>query len=217
MQYPTIADLDGDGSAEVLIVTAGVESSASSGDPLTGFNGLTVFTSPSGSWGPAGPVWPSYDFNGVNINPDLTVPRNPVPGYQTLHSLHARPYADEPGADLTIEITDWCSDGCEGEDLVRVALQISNHGHYTSVADIPVSLYAEDPDTGPRLLLSTRIAPRIKGGMAGEGFAVEIPLSEIGDDPIYAVVDDFGDGRWIQEECDEVNNESARVTVTCTP
>ncbi|MCD7974099.1 MAG: FG-GAP-like repeat-containing protein, partial [Candidatus Azobacteroides sp.] len=71
-EYPTIADVDGDGQAEILIVGG---HSAVAG--TTGMLGcLWVFKSadPDNSpWASARKVWNQYAFNPVNINEDLTV------------------------------------------------------------------------------------------------------------------------------------------------
>ena len=59
MQYPVIADVDNDGSAELISV---------------GSSMLNIFKSSGQPWAPARPVWNQYLYNVTNINRDLTVP-----------------------------------------------------------------------------------------------------------------------------------------------
>lgn len=59
MQYPVIADVDVDGSAEIVSV---------------GSLKLNFFKSSGQPWAPARPVWNQYLYNVTNINKDLTVP-----------------------------------------------------------------------------------------------------------------------------------------------
>ncbi len=66
MQYPIIADIDADGSAEIIAV--GTPGSSST---LTG--SLNIFKSSTTPWAPARKVWNQYNYNVVNINEDLTV------------------------------------------------------------------------------------------------------------------------------------------------
>ena len=58
MQYPVIADVDADGSAEIISV---------------GSSKLNIFKSSGQPWAPARPVWNQYLYNVTNINRDLTV------------------------------------------------------------------------------------------------------------------------------------------------
>ena len=59
MQYPVIADVDADGSAEIVSV---------------GSTKLNIFKSSGQPWAPARPVWNQYMYNVTNVNKDLTIP-----------------------------------------------------------------------------------------------------------------------------------------------
>ena len=68
-ECPIVADVNGDGSAEI-IVTGGITTSAE----WAGY--LRVFSSnPAGLWAPARKVWNQFAYNAVNVNEDLTIPR----------------------------------------------------------------------------------------------------------------------------------------------
>jgi hypothetical protein len=68
VEYPTIADINGDGSAE--IVASGLLDQSAN---LPGNGGIHVFGNP-GNWSPARPVWNQYMYHVTNVNEDLTIP-----------------------------------------------------------------------------------------------------------------------------------------------
>jgi hypothetical protein len=72
VEYPTIADVDGDGEAEIIV---GGPTSGS----MPGVGPIRVFKAGTGTiWAPARNVWNQYAYNSLNINQDLTVPTLPV-------------------------------------------------------------------------------------------------------------------------------------------
>ena len=68
MQYPVVADVDADGSAEIVICGR-----FGAGHTYQGF--LNVFKSAGIPWAPARKVWNQYMYNVTNVNEDLTVPQ----------------------------------------------------------------------------------------------------------------------------------------------
>ena len=68
IEYPIVADVNGDGRAE--IVATGLLNSSQE----VGYGGIHVFGSPS-NWSPARPVWNQYMYHVTNVNEDLTIPR----------------------------------------------------------------------------------------------------------------------------------------------
>ena len=70
VEYPIVADVNGDGHAE--IVATGMLDTSYTGQDI-GYGGLHVFGSP-GNWSPARPVWNQYMYHVTNVNEDLTIP-----------------------------------------------------------------------------------------------------------------------------------------------
>ncbi len=68
MQYPVVADVDADGSAEIVICGR-----FGAGHTYQGY--LNVFKSAGVPWAPARKVWNQYMYNVTNVNEDLTVPQ----------------------------------------------------------------------------------------------------------------------------------------------
>ena len=73
-EYPVVADVDGDGQAEIIIV-GGIGSSSRYAGPLWVFKSGDPENAP---WASARKVWNQYAYNSLNINEDLTVPRHPI-------------------------------------------------------------------------------------------------------------------------------------------
>ncbi len=69
MQYPVIADVDDDGSVEILTIGAYGATHIYNGH-------INVLSSATGKWTSARKVWNQYMYNSLNINEDLTVPKN---------------------------------------------------------------------------------------------------------------------------------------------
>ncbi len=67
VEYPVIADVNNDGAAEI-IVSGNVSSALAP-------SFLYVYGAATGSWAPARPVWNQYQYNVINVNKDLTIPK----------------------------------------------------------------------------------------------------------------------------------------------
>ena len=67
-EYPIVADVNGDGSAEI-VVSGMLDQYAY----LPGVGGLHMFGNP-GNWAPARHVWNQYMYHVTNVNEDLTIP-----------------------------------------------------------------------------------------------------------------------------------------------
>jgi hypothetical protein len=85
-ESPVIADVNGDGSAD--IITFGIESEASTGNSA---GHLFVYGSLDGSWAPTRPVWNQGIYYPLQINDNLTVPRHPQSTLTKYYSKHPDP------------------------------------------------------------------------------------------------------------------------------
>lgn len=196
-EYPSVADLDNDGSAEVVI--------GSNNYSFGGWTGITVFGHSGDGWMKSGTTWHTHDFAVTNINTDGTVPTSPEPWWQTYNVYRARPAVDSAATDLQVRITDLCFAGCEADNLVEVAVQVSNVGGVAVPAGVPVSLYADD--AGRLILLDTQVIPdEIPAGTALPAIPFTLTAGEFLDG-LVARVDDDGTGGERIVECDEGNNE----------
>ena len=207
-EYPTIADLDDDGAAEILVAS----------NTLNGFDGwagITVLEHTFDEWMPANPSWPTHDYAITNVLDDGTVPAVPEPSWQRYNVYRARPADDVLSVDLQVSVTDVCYAGCHDDAIAVVAVQVWNAGTENSATGVPVALYTKD---GPRLeLLAVReLEQRVAGGWVSDTITFEVRVGSIGRDGFVVRVDDDGTGyEKHPEECDEDNNEGSWTDTPC--
>lgn len=205
-EYPAVADVDNDGSAEVVYTSNDYLCGSGSGVTVLGHNGT--------GWYKSGPTWHTHDFAVTNINEDGSVPASPTPSWQLYNVYRARPAVDDAATDLTVKITDVCFGGCDDVDLVEVAVQVCNEGGTTSEPYVPVALFAMD--SGAETLIDVQtVHDAIEGGRCAEGLVFEMTAADWGEDGIVVKVDDDGYGTGIQTECDESNNEDEEIDSPC--
>lgn len=207
LEYPVVADLDADGSAEILVVE-----SVHAGE--SGETGLRVYGRLAGDLPDAGPSWPVHDYMVTNIDADGGVPAHPQPGWLTWGLFHGTPVDD--GArllDLGGAILDACTEDCSAGPLL-LSVQVWNQGSEPVPAGTPWALYAELADT--RSLLTTGHLPAVPAGEALPSFelSIDIPPSSI-DAGFVIVLGDNGYGLWADRECDPTNNELRWATPLC--
>ncbi len=199
-EYPVIADVDNDGSAEIVVADNGGV-----------WKGVTVYGHDgSVGWPKSGTTWATHDFAVTNVDPDGSVPTPPEPSWQVYNVFRARPAVDEPGRpDLTVAITDQCVADCD-YGPVSVGVQVGNAGGVDVDAGVVLNLYADD-DTGERLVATTTL-PEILAGTILDGIQLDLGPGDIGRFGWIARVDETD----VYNECDETNNE-ARYTDSLCP
>jgi len=104
-EYPIIADIDGDGEAEILV------SGYLPGDPVYR---LFCFESAGSPWAPARSVWNQYGYHVTNVNDDMTIPRQMQSGAVPLQGTENCP-EDEcstPYNNFMMQATYRTQEGC---------------------------------------------------------------------------------------------------------
>jgi len=84
----------------------------------------------SDAWAPGPSCWPSYAFDGTNINPDCSIPRDPTPpglAGNTYRAVPSRPAPPREGADLAVRFVEVCELECD-DFRARVTVQVGNLG-----------------------------------------------------------------------------------------
>ncbi|MBO6935240.1 MAG: VCBS repeat-containing protein [Deltaproteobacteria bacterium] len=191
-QYPVVADLDGDGRAEIVL--------SSSSDVTDGLDaGVEVWSHPLGTWGRARPVWNQNAYRGVNVNDDGTIPMSEPDAYTSFRSQPA-----DGARDCAANLQPM---GLRADATMCPALNLTvdvvNTGCLGASAGISVSFYEESAG----LLGTVQTMERIE---AGARTTVSLDLGATPNATVWAVVDDDGTGAGRVMECDE-ENESARV------
>ena len=199
-EFPVVADVDADGSAEVVFI------SYSSG---VGSPGITVLGSVSNSWPAAGPSWAIQDYAVGRVLGDGHVPAGAPPPWTLANVFRGRPPVD-PKAELSPIDGELCVASCE-HGPIKLSYGVANAGlmpvGYFSVACY--ALVGED-----ELLVEVQtIEPMASGEIVGGGI-FEVALDQWGDG-IRIVVDDDGTGLGTVDECDEGNNVLEILDAVC--
>lgn len=167
-EYPIVADVDDDGETEIAVT----------GYPFSGYNSpasdyrgrLRVFESDADPWMPCRNVWNQYNYFVVNINDDLSIPKQqqlhhlelpgPGSGNRLLNRyLSQRPQVNEdflpflPVADAEADSA-WVS--CENDSIV-VHLRLCNPGSTALPAGTAVAFYDADPTVVNAALIGTAL------------------------------------------------------------
>ena len=218
-EYPTIADVDNDGQAEIII--AGANSGAV-------WNGsLRIYKSGGSPWAPARSVWNQYMYNAVNVNEDLTIPRyqlNPATIFagedeiqgtaddvrpynaflqqQTTINQFGIPFIPAPDLRLSSDL-DYSYNG--SGDLV-ITIKVDNVGEATMYLPIPVSIYKESIST-PNLLLTESVINNIAPGASETLQLIIAPAAIAGANQLIINLNDPGTGIYpTNDECNTHNN-----------
>jgi hypothetical protein len=224
-EYPLVADVDNDGSAE--IVTVGIPTSA--GNIMTTHGSLFIIKSQTaGAWAPARKVWNQYAYNAVNINEDLTVPRyqlNPATFFlgedgtlgdgadiqpynnflqqQTALSVKGTPLWLTPDVKF-VETPTFLYDAL-GDSLV-ISLKLTNIGDALLTAPFYVSAYKDASIVGNKIttdscMTALNVSDTLVFTVTIRNLSSYQPL-----DNIIIRINDKGEAVYVQKECDTNNN-----------
>jgi hypothetical protein len=198
-EYPVIADVDGDGSAEIVIASNG-----------SIWRGITVLGHNGDGWAKSGATWPVHDFAMTNVEPDGHVPTPAPKSWDVYNVFRARPTVDDAAVDLIATVVDACFSGCEEDSPASLSVQVANQGGVDSSAGIPVSLYALN-GTVETLLGTQTLTAVLPAGESVDTLVFEFTKGDFGSDGVIVRVDDDGTGTatGVQTECDETNNWAA--------
>ncbi len=203
-EIPTIADVDNDGSAEMLVAN-------SSG----AYTGVTSFGHAGSGWPESGPTWGLHDFAATNQNSDGSIPSSPTPSWQSYNVFRGRPYDDIPGTpDLVVEIDDVCVSGCDPDvSVVEIAFHVANQGGSAAGDQCWVSLWVVDG--GVATYYDRQRVDDVDSGAALAGGELRVPLADMGSHGFLLRVDDDGTGLGAIDECNEDNNEAEYLESFC--
>lgn len=199
MDYPVIADVDGDGSAEIAV--------CHNGSPFA----LSIYGQADGRWAPTRTIWNQHAYSINNVNDDLTIPADPVQAFQDHNSWHAATdvelYAGADIFDLQTEIVETCDAECD-LGFFYVAVQPLNKTEAMEIeAGVPITLYAVRGGTLQKLDTqdTTDVIP---AGKQGEAIVFRVRTEQVENaEAIRAVIDNRGGtGNGAIAECVESDN-----------
>ena len=194
-ELPIIADVDDDGSAEIVLCHGGYRD--------TDAVGCTVVGSDSSGWMPARPVWNQHAFSMSHINDDLSVPSDTSPNWPELNTFRsADTLAGGGGFDRNARpaLVEVCNLDCE-DDTQRVVVRVENPG----AEDLPAGLRVELRSTiaGTETTIAWQVVEEpIPSGTSSAGLAFDVDLDLMPERDLFIVVDPED----LIKECDEDDN-----------
>ncbi|MBI1224291.1 MAG: T9SS type A sorting domain-containing protein [Bacteroidetes bacterium] len=199
-ESPVVADIDADGETEV--VTVGYLPPYVFGQP--DYRGrLYVFKSDGQPWSPARAVWNQFNYIGVNVNDDLSIPKQQqlhhleIPslgsGKRPLNSSRAQwPIFNEnfdpnmPVPDVLVTVD---SIACAGDSL-QVWLTLCNHGSNSLPVNLPIAFYQNDPRQSGAVLKKVSLSQTAVPVDSCVSFSVK--MLAVFNAPVFVVANDDG-------------------------
>ena len=212
-EYPVIADVNGDGYAEIVTV-GGISTTNYQSSYVRIFGALT-----GQPWAPARKVWNQYAYNALNVNDNLTIPAHPAnPAYifpngkqpynnflqqQTALSKNGVPLWLAPNAFADFSISSITLTGA----TIDIIVGISNKGDAALTPPVYVSVYKDAIASGN---LITTVSENIQINPGDTAYvSVNIPDLMIHLPVVNLIVNVNDDGTDfpVQAECDLSDND----------
>ena len=197
-EYPTVADIDGDGSSELVVPNGG----GHLGEDRVG---LYALGAAEGTWLMSRQVWNQHAYSIVNINDDLSIPapaNSNWPTHNNFRSGDPQPTSSWQAAD-PVPVADICLSEC-AEGRIRVAVRAGNSGSEDFEAGVPVSLYTQPSD--PIHLGTAWTGTAVGPGATSEVLEFELSVEDVLEETLWLVVDDDDGAEQVPQECNEDNN-----------
>ena len=195
MDYPTIADVDADGQAEIVVCHNSFGAA------------ISVFGDQDASWRGARTVWNQHAYSISNINDDLSIPTTFDPGFVQHNTWHSAipTDLDAVGVDLVAEVVDVCTDDCD-TGVFRLTVRMANTGPEDMAVPVALTVYAElDGSLTP--IHTESLSDTLASGWTTAGIELALDASLlVGATSLVVAADDDGTGAGILVECSETNN-----------
>ncbi|SFB81776.1 Por secretion system C-terminal sorting domain-containing protein [Flexibacter flexilis DSM 6793] len=213
-EMPVVADLDGDGAAEICVTCQTIDISRGT---------LRSFQSDKRPWAPARRVWNQYNYNVVNINDNLSVPKTQQnhaiafsAGLPLNNALVQATLFDKdgtqiyPAADATVKIISGVVSGIGTTLTINFRITNNSVAAINLAAGTVISFFNNSPSSGGTLLGTyTTTAPLVPGAYINALKTLTYPGGAIN---LYAVINTDGAvtpitiDNYNQAECDYTNN-----------
>lgn len=202
-EYPVVADVDGDGHADLLVISN-----------LGGKGyGLRVFQDQNNAWVRTRKIWNEYNYRVTNVNDDGSIPRHEENSWQVHNTYRANlqpHYAGSAIPDLSASYVRIQDRG--GQAPSTVTVRIGNAGGYPVAAGVKVAFYKDAVGT----LIGTALTSRSLLPGEYEDVSLSITGSLAGIGRFVIVADDNGAGVNAVEDFDRGNN-SVSLAFTAFP
>ena len=207
-EYPTIADIDRDGSSEIIVPNGG----GHNGENLTG---LYILGPAEGVWLMSRQVWNQHAYSLTNINDDLSIPspaQTNWPLHNNFRSGDPNPVSAGKSADA-VPLGEVCTEACES-GLIGLRVRVGNAGLGGLRFGLPLSVYSEESDGTRTLIAQAWSGPAVDAGSVSDAIDIRLDPADIPDGIVVIVADLFEGIGWVPE-CHEDNNELRIEGVVC--
>lgn len=209
LELPVIADVDGDGNAEIVMVS---NDYWDRDVPET--RGIQVYGDAADRWVPTRQIWNQHAYHVTNVLADGRIPAVQRPSwlehntYRTNLPEGGRIFVapDMTASRIVVDTTEW-------PDTVTLRARIGNGGAILVPRGTPVGFFAGEPGAGGVPIGEYRLEGWLRPGRFVD---VEIEWSSAppGEHEVWVVADPAGE----VNECDELNNRhSASVSLLAVP
>jgi hypothetical protein len=212
-QSPVVADIDLDGSAE--IVALGYPATPDETPDLY----LIAYGAASGRWARTRPVWNEYAYDVSSVGSDGELVSWPIPPWRAYNTYRAQPSFDGHHPDLVPRFVDLCvTDGvCAsyGTGDILLSLQVDNVGSREQPAGTLVRLFTRTDDACFREVASETLDEPIPAGTSSDAVVLSVPAEDWGTRQVVEAWYElpFNDP---DRDCDVVNNRLPLYVEPCS-
>ncbi|MBA3549152.1 MAG: hypothetical protein H0T76_21990 [Nannocystis sp.] len=216
-EYPLVADLDGDGNSEFLVVANQSDLAArnlcvAANPGWVPRQGVFSYGAGADNWVPTRKVWTQHTYHVTNAESDGNVPMMEQDNWTSPGLNNFRQNVQGAGvfntADLSVSLAIGLND-C-GDNKLELQATIYNEGALGVPAGINVTFYEGIDNTGTKLAIKPTTQPILTGGSTKVSYTVDGPPAPMTTNYFVEVDDDN-----IIQECLEDNNGAVVTDAKC--
>jgi hypothetical protein len=215
-EYPLVADVDGDGNSEVLIV-ANNRVDPGCGAGYTGLRrGIFLYGDVRDQWMRTRRVWNEHAYHVTNVGPNGEIPRDEPDNWTRADLNNYRQNVQGEGVynapDLTLLGLEVSLDACPSMASLRA--RVANEGSLGVPAGVNVAFHEGTPTARGALLGVVATTVALLPG-ASTVVSLDVPLTGTPPYEFAAFVDDDGTGAGSITECDEGDGAAGIGDLDC--
>jgi hypothetical protein len=185
LEYPTIVDVDEDGTAEILV----------SGDSTGVWTGLTMLEHAGAGWTDGADAWPDVNYRASVVDPEGAVVDDGT-AWTSDPTVRSLPF-DPPASTLDAALLpgEMCVAGCDATNTVQVAVVLASLGSATVPAGTILVAWRDDGGVLTEVGRAT-VPSALPGGSTSASVVFDLTRDEVGADGVVVGIDPpvAGDG-----------------------
>ncbi|MDC0666832.1 FG-GAP repeat domain-containing protein [Nannocystis radixulma] len=219
-EYPLVADLDGDGNSEFVVVAnfaepANITACQNKTPGFTARKGVFVYGAGGDNWVPTRKVWTQHTYHVTDADSAGNPPMSEEANWTVASLNNFRQNVQGEGvfnaADLTVSLA---ADLNDCSDALVLVATIYNEGALGVPPGIDVSFHEGTDNTGVKLGVKPTSEQILPGGSTQVKWEVKPPPDKNNKKNFFAEIDPGNDDGLIQE-CNEDNNGAVVTEAFC--